>query len=195
MLYRPHIPYEVRCRVALRQLGGYNIDAKIESEHPAAGGLGYEKLLRTVLLPSLVARLGCTVSDLRLDHNPALGLRRKRRTGQTVMRGGVLIDVVKYTPDANDPDALIYRDDHAHHIKTNVRGDGAQFSDTALMKRERRRKKKAAAKPCGYCGRVHMNGCSKVRRATLRSGRKVKATIPARVDPWGPKGSRKFGRQ
>ena len=121
-LLRPHIPLEVRCLVALRQLECIPLVVL------AVGG-GTSALLKA-LLQNLAVKLGCDVADLRLDHNPALGLRDFDWHTQT------------YVPAANDPEYLIYRTKQDHHIKTNVRGDGAQRSDTAMMKRERRRLKK-----------------------------------------------------
>lgn len=126
-LLRPTIPLNVRCRVALRQLGEMWPEAVIE-----ANQRGYGRLLRQ-LLARLAGLLGCEPSALRLDHNPALAIRQK------VERKGVHVG---YRPDANDPEYLIYRDAHAHHIKTNVRGDGAQHPDRVLIKRERRREKR-----------------------------------------------------
>jgi hypothetical protein len=67
-----------------------------------------------------------------LDHDPPLRVRKfNKRTG-------------RYTPDANDPDYLVYRTAEDHRLKTNVRGDGAQFPDRVLIKRAKRleRKKK-----------------------------------------------------
>lgn len=128
-LYRPNIPLAVRVQVAAGQLKAsrpmlamsviYGLDDPTLSD-------GHR--LR-VLLGHLFGE-----NPYQLDHNPALALRKKRK------RGSIMI----YSPPANDPAFLIYRDKLAHHIKTNVRGDGAQFSDTVLMKRERRRKKKIA---------------------------------------------------
>jgi hypothetical protein len=40
---------------------------------------------------------------------------------------------------------LLYREKHAHHIKTNVHGDGAQHPDRVLIRRERQRTKKKKA--------------------------------------------------
>lgn len=100
------------------------------------GGLG--KFLAGLLAP-LAASLECEVSGLRLDHNPALGLRKKIMglvNGERV--------IVGYIPHEHSVADLEYRSDHGHHIKTNVRGDGAQYSDTVLMKRERRRQKREA---------------------------------------------------
>lgn len=143
-LPRPHVPLEVRCRVVLRQLGEMWPDEVIE-QHRArprdayAKGLGVRPSigggLRALLddrLGRLAALLDCSVADLRLDHNPALGIREK------VMRRG---EHVGYVPDANDPEHLIYRENHAHLIKTNTKGDGAQYPDRVLIKRQRRREK------------------------------------------------------
>lgn len=131
-LPRPPIPIEVKCRVAMRQLGEMWPDTVIAAHHRKHGALLKELLTR------LAALLGCEISDLRLDHEPALGVR-----GKSFGHHGRFID---YIPPANDPNALIYREKHAHHIKTNVAGDHGQFSDTVLMKRERKRIKKAAAR-------------------------------------------------
>jgi len=72
-----------------------------------------------------------------LDHNPALMNRKRRGTGKNTI----------YSPPANDPDHLIYRDagpGSDHDIKTRVRGDGAQHSDLALARIAKRRAKKLA---------------------------------------------------
>lgn len=126
-LLRPAIPVETKCRVALHQLGEMWPDAVIDAHRRNLG-----RLLRG-LLDRLGPLLGCEAAGLHLDHNPALAVRKK------VMRKGVHVG---YRPDANDPEHLIYREKHAHHIKTQVRGDGAQFPDRVLIKRERRREKR-----------------------------------------------------
>lgn len=74
-----------------------------------------------------------------LDHNPALRVR--------VYNPRIKDTAARYTPHAHNPDFLIWRTKHAHHIKTNVRGDGAQFPDRVLIKRERRREKATRAEP------------------------------------------------
>lgn len=123
-LFRPHIPLEIRCRVAMRQLGEMWPDEML-SGWPRARG----KLL-VVLTHHLAELLGGTPSDLRLDHDPALAIRQK------VYRRGEHVD---YDPPANSIEHMVYRTVHAHHIKTNVRGDGAQHPDRVLIKRERKR--------------------------------------------------------
>lgn len=118
---RPHIPLSVRCAVADRQLD------RDYSNYLSQGLAAYKVLSGQLGL--LARKLGCDRKDLRLDHNPALGVRKRLRSG-------------RYVPDANDPDYLVYREKHDHHIKTTVAGDHGQYSDVALMKRERRRIKK-----------------------------------------------------
>jgi hypothetical protein len=94
------------------------------------------------MLEMLAQELRCEVSQLHLDHDPALGARQK------LVKGGVHVG---YFPDANDPEFLIYREKHAHFIKTNVRGIGAQHPDRVLIKKERKRSRgvitKKASRP------------------------------------------------
>lgn len=138
-LYRPHIPLEVKCRAALRQLEERELPDLVVARWRAIEG-GLAPLLE-YLLGRLAKKFSCEVKDLRLDHDPALGLRRRRGEGKRTV----------YTPAANDPEFLNYRPHGtqfagSHDVKTRIRGDGAQYSDLTLMKRERKREKKAAAK-------------------------------------------------
>lgn len=137
-LYRPHIPLSVRLDVVHRQLQRMGKETIVfESETKASQLAG--------LLRFLAHQLGCEAKDLRLDHDPALCNRQQFRNG----RG----EIVRYVPDANDPNHLIYRTKADHDIKTRVRGPGAQFSDLALLRREKKRqrppkpKKKLASRP------------------------------------------------
>lgn len=130
-LRRPGIPLEVRCRVALRQLGEMWPDGAIAAavEQRALGDM-----LRG-LLAKLADLQGCTEADLRLDHDPALGARQK-----TFNKAGEHVD---YVPGANDPEHLNYRPhapgfDRSHLIKTNVRGEHGQHPDRVLIKKQRR---------------------------------------------------------
>lgn len=129
-LLRPAIPLEVRCRVALRQLGEMWPDSVIE-----ANRRGHGRLLRDLLV-RLAALLECDPRQLQLDHDPALAIRTR------IIRNRIHVG---YRPDANDPEYLIYREAHSHHIKTNVRGIGAQHPDRVLIKKERRREKRLKA--------------------------------------------------
>jgi hypothetical protein len=135
-LPRPHIPVEVKCRVALRQLGTMWIDDLIQAHRcDKTVAPKYQRGLGAYLvelLDKLAALLNCQPGDLHLDHVPALALRDK------LIKNG---EHVGYMPDANDPEHLLYRERHEHHIKTQVRGDGAQFPDRVLIKRARRRER------------------------------------------------------
>lgn len=136
-LYRPSIPLEVKCQVILRQIGKPFPEATLQATKKARC-LG--RSLNGWL--SVFAKIiGCEVSELRLDHDPALALRTvvSRRP---YLRGEIWV----YEPDANDPEYLFYRPHGAqhsgsHHIKTFVRGEHGQFSDIALIKRQRRRER------------------------------------------------------
>ncbi len=148
-LPRPHIPLEVRCRVVLRQLGEMFVEAKLNEV--ATGKTTFAAIL-VESLDRLASLLGVESRRLfHLDHDPALENREKlvllpsgRKVRAIVVPDGA--EVLRYFPDANDPEYLFYREKHAHHIKTNVRGDGAQYADNVLAKRERRRAKKAGKK-------------------------------------------------
>lgn len=127
MKRRPHIPLKVRLQVAYRQIG--NDPAEARELAAAAVEQRRGATVLKALLDIVRKRLGEEV--LRLDHTWALGLREySPKTG-------------RWTPDANDPDYLRYRGYHGHDVKTYVRGDRGQFSDTTLMVRERRRKRKS----------------------------------------------------
>lgn len=121
-LYRPSIPVAVKCRVAMRQLGELWPDEALKANE---GGL-------QAFLDRLLHKLREILNEkkLHLDHDPALAARQRK---------GEEHDTI-YTPAANDPDYLIYRGKHAHHIKTNVCGDGAQHPDRVLIKKERHRR-------------------------------------------------------
>jgi hypothetical protein len=120
-LARPHIPLEVRCRVALRQMDNPLSESAI--------GPPWGTLLKFLLL-QLAGRLGCEVSDLELHHRPALVNRQRKRNGD-------------YDPPANHPDFLVYLSDHAHDIETRVRGLHGQHSDLAIVRKRKRKEKKA----------------------------------------------------
>lgn len=139
--FRPHIPLSVRVQVTNRQAHVAGIYSLRVEAGPAAW-----------VLASNLRLLFGEGTKVHLDHNPALILRPfNKRTG-------------KYKPDANDPDFLIYRTKHDHHIKTHQRGDGAQFSDTTLRNRERRRDRpKKKAKPIQSQSQWPPKGSRKIR--------------------------------
>jgi hypothetical protein len=128
-IYRPHIPIKTRCAVALKMLGEIWIDEALEANKGALGSF-LDRLLKK--LSELLAE-----EKLHLDHDPALATRKRRGEGKKTI----------YDPSANDPYYLVYRGKHAHHIKTNVKGDGAQHPDRVLIRRERRRQKRERHPP------------------------------------------------
>lgn len=130
-LYRPHIPLETRVRVALRQLGEIWVDDWIEAKRDSGKSFG---AMLDELLDELRAVLHA--EKLHLDHDPPLAARQR-----VPYTGGT-----SYIPDANDPEHLIYREAVAHGIKTRVRGEHGQYSDLALIKREKRRLNKNTQK-------------------------------------------------
>lgn len=71
-----------------------------------------------------------------LDHNPALRIRIYHPKIKNIAE--------RYSPHAHDPEYLIYRGKHAHHIKTQIKGEHGQFPDRILIKRERRHERKIA---------------------------------------------------
>lgn len=127
---RPYIPISVRIRVAQRQLLAHEVDI---FQHSRAQDERLETMLRR-LLALLAEKLGCTPKDLRLDHTLALRLRGYNPRKKDI--------AARYTPNANDPDYMAYIPNTDHHHKTNRR-NGAQFCDTVLIKRERKREKRA----------------------------------------------------
>jgi hypothetical protein len=135
-LPRPYIPLAVRVAVAERQ---YWQEKGISDEVWQSIKLG---LTQEMMLKGLLEQLFGT-AEIHLDHDPALCNRKfNPRTGQ-------------YTPDANDPDFLIYRPVTDHNLKTRVRGDGAQLSDLALRRKFKRiEKRKRAGKRPKYGGRA-----------------------------------------
>lgn len=120
-LLRPHIPLSVRCVVVERQLRAADLAWSI----PETGAVSHRLAM---MLLTLFGK-----ESPNLDHQPALALRDK------VFKDG---EHVGYRPAANDPEFLIYRTRRDHDIKTRVR-NGAQFSDHALIRRSKRKAKRA----------------------------------------------------
>ena len=151
---RPYIPLSVRVQVAERQL----------RDSGKLVWIAYLKTVETAVSPpwSLSEKLQMLLfhlfspNDFQLDHDPALILRKfNPRTG-------------KYTPDANDPAHLIYRDTADHLQKTTGRKPGAERTVTTK------------GSDIGI----------KTKFARLARKKKPKQKIPARANPW-PK--RKMG--
>lgn len=110
---RPYIPIAVRVEVAERWFGWSGAFQPWWPLYCAAvqvGGMTMGKRLSILL--------GHLPKGAQLDHDPALILRNfNPRTG-------------KYTPDANDPAYLIYREPAEHQHKTTGRKPGAERTIT-----------------------------------------------------------------
>lgn len=131
-LFRPHIPLSVRVQVAERQLRALVPPGKFRYTFSGTSTLG-NKL--KALLPMLAEAFGCEITDLRLDHDPALGARQRLQYSAVIKP--------TYIPAANDPNHLNYRPhgpqfENSHLIKTNVRGEHGQHPDRVLIKKQRR---------------------------------------------------------
>ncbi|MDE2096842.1 MAG: hypothetical protein KGL39_06305 [Patescibacteria group bacterium] len=168
-LPRPHIPLTTKLRVACHGLGDLFPDDVIAAAKEAHA----LRDLLTDRLGRLAALLECEAKDLRLDHAPALVNREKlvelpdgNKIWTIVVPSGGR--VLEYRPAASDPEYLVYRSRAAHDVKTRIRGDGAQLSDLALARKEKRRIKKKKPKRSG-------TGKAKIRSANR----------------WPPKGSRR----
>ena len=153
-LPRPDIPTAVELAVVLRQIGddAVAVKAKVRAAKKARR-LAAE---RDAKLFVLACTLGCPVASLDLDHDPALENREKlvempdgRRRRVVIAPKGATI--LRYYPDANDPEHLFYRPrgkEHggSHKVKTLVRGDHGQHSDLALNNKLKNIAKKRGGK-------------------------------------------------
>ena len=123
-LPRPYIPVSVRVRVIERQLLQVGI-APLSATHGAAAK---PRRLADRLAFNIRERFGD--KKVELHHRPALVNRRRKRNGE-------------YDPPANDPDFLVYLPKDEHDIETRVRGQHGQHSDLALMRKRKRKERKA----------------------------------------------------
>jgi hypothetical protein len=120
-LKRPFVPIAVRLDVIARQL---QRDGKLMAVLTVSA-LTMKNSDRLAYL--LKAMFGD--EPVHLDHDPSLVLRHyDDATG-------------KYTPDANDPEFLVYRTAEQHHEKTFLR-NGADFSDAAKRRRKIKQERK-----------------------------------------------------
>lgn len=136
----PQPPTDIQLYVALRQL-------ELVDAIAAVNGARQSRTLGRRLVDArndLATAIGCSPDQLRIDHTWMLRVRAyKPRNGKPVASW--------YTPHAHDPEYLRWRPQGAeyagsHHVKTFVRGEHGQYSDTALANRERHRERKAAGK-------------------------------------------------
>lgn len=141
-LYRPHMPLSVKVEVAERAFAGFFPNGR-EPYDLLAPDWSLKRRLEWLMF-QIARAIGCEPKDLRFDHDPALALRQAcdGRQGHY------------YIPDANDPAHIFIRPHGAefagsHDVKTRIRGDRGQFSDIALINRERRRIRKKNTKKSG----------------------------------------------
>ena len=143
---RPHIPLSVCVQVAERQV-------------KASGSALWPIYLSAQAINPwpLGQRLRILLNDLfgdklyQLDHDPALILRKYRNDAR-------MKPPDRYTPNANNPAHLVYRDTADHLQKTTGRKPGAERTVTtkgsdigiktkfARLKRPKRRKQKISAR-------------------------------------------------
>lgn len=143
---RPYIPLSVRVEVA-ENCCDKGLWWPLYCSAVESGGMTLGRRL-TILL-------GHLPKGAQLDHDPALILREfNEETG-------------KYTPDANDPAYLIYREPREHLQKTIGRRADAEKTVTTKG------------------SDVWLK--SKFNKLEGRTKRRPKAKIPARANPW-PKG-------
>jgi hypothetical protein len=165
---RPYIPISIRLQVAQRQLVvGHSFV------------VAYSYLLMDCTKKIRLDRiLAFMFHAPQLDHDPALILRKLNpRTG-------------KYTPDANDPNYLIYREKADHQKKTSGRNPGAsrtittKGSDVWLAKKFRRLEKSknvASGGEAGIGSAGHGSvGLGEAWRGKARHGKARSRKIPSR---------------
>jgi hypothetical protein len=155
---RPFIPLSVRVQVAERQLSksGSILWALYASAVTANGKLD-APLTLTHRLRILLSHL-FPEGDFQLDHDPALILRRFNHING------------RYTPAANNPDFLIYRQKDDHLQKTTGRKPGAERTITT---------------------KGSDIGLKTKFRKLERKDKRPKQKIPARKNPWPKRGKRK----
>jgi hypothetical protein len=138
-LPRPYIPLAVRIQVAERQV--------MERPNPyfCVGPRrreGYRKKIKADYLAWLLNTLFGN-AKVELHHRPALV---NRTSGIDTVHGKV-----RYIPDANDPEHLVYLPKGEHDLETRIRGLGAQRSDLSqrryLKKVAHNRLKRGEARP------------------------------------------------
>lgn len=115
---RPYIPMAVRVQVAERQFC---------AKEAACGrrwspGDRAEERSNKLQLALLLTALGGG-AKMELDHDPALILREFKADRRRPMAAW-------YTPNANDPNFLLYRPEGAHQQKTTGRKPGAERTVT-----------------------------------------------------------------
>lgn len=124
-LPRPYIPLRVRVQVAVRQCRELGLCEGVFSSD--------FRNLATALRYFLGHIHGN--QKVELHHRPALCNRARCLSS---IAGGI-----RYDPDANDPDYLVYLSAADHDIETRVRGQHGDYSDLAKARKRKRIERKA----------------------------------------------------
>lgn len=125
---RPYIPWKIRWKVAQRQLKA-GLLPDVAAQLIVQIELAFDSYSHRVD----AALRGLGFIKPQLDHDPALTLRKYRRGLQKWTDLG-LNNAARYTPNANDPNHLIYRESdperNDHLQKTTGRKAGAERTVT-----------------------------------------------------------------
>ena len=145
-LPRPHIPLSVREQVIDRQMRDAGIaEPKFTKYHGSTA---------TRIAVKITALFG--ENKVELHHRPALVNRLRKRSG-------------KYLPDANDPNFLVYLPAYEHDIETRVRGQHGQYSDLALVRKRKRKERKAKRPKTKWASRALRSANRWLKGRKLRS--------------------------
>lgn len=112
---------------------------------------------------------------LHLDHDPPLRVRAYNPKIKDI--------AARYFPNANDPEYLCYLTDTAHRLKTNVRGNGAQYPDRVLITRERRRETPKPKRKHQWGKRKLQSRSTFNRLKSKRQTRKIGFRLAAHIRP------------
>lgn len=132
---RPYISYSIRSLVLARQIyeSGSNVPGREEGE-----------TLKAMVARRIMFLFGD--QKVHLDHDPQLALRPYNPRIKNV--------AARYSPNANDPAALVYRTKPDHHLKSNVRGEHGSRSDTAARVHQRRLDQNRGLRPKRKWGKI-----------------------------------------
>lgn len=154
-LPRPYIDVRTRLAVVTRQLREKGI---------AAWGSFDDKTLSDRLRTGL--RLLFGDRKVHLHHRPALCNR------EVVPKSwwNNPIGPLRYIPDANDPEYLVYLPADDHDIETRVRGQHGDYSDLAKRRKRKRAEKKAARRKVMAVGYFLANKRKRLRKRMRSRG-------------------------
>ena len=149
-LPRPYIPLSTRIEVAERQYFE-------RFGRPVVRTFRQGRKHLFVVLASIFQdpdRGGISLAP-ELHHRPALVNRPRKRNGT-------------YQPDANDPRFLVYLPKQEHDIETRVRGLHGQHSDLALVRKRKRKERKAKRPKTRWASRPLKSASRWPKKRTMR---------------------------